>query len=224
MDRFDPKTTDPEQALSFYVGCRAAFLNNDRIQRVCSKDLFWSDQQSKCVCFQYAILQIWSLTLHVIRTHRFSTSRSTFVQACIANLFITIPSLRDSYQKVQLSIKCASLGLASLAFLQVNQIRKQKRGFFFVAFFRSTHSSNLFWSNSEALNPQTRINSRSWCFTFWDSWRVCRITALRCRHPMTRSVWIMECCSMRRRVPTTTHSSCWTGRGPVNRYKFSINF
>ncbi|KAI1709979.1 vacuolar protein sorting-associated protein 35 domain-containing protein [Ditylenchus destructor] len=100
MDRFD-LAADPEQALSFYVSFRASMLNNDSAQK-------------------YVILRIMSLALHVARSIKFSTSRSSFLQACIANLFITIPSLPNPAERLTLSIQSARVALASLAYLQVD--------------------------------------------------------------------------------------------------------
>lgn len=60
-----------------------------------------------------------SLAIHVICSVRFTTSRSSFIQACVANLFITIPSLSNSLEKLKLSIQSAQIALAALAFLQV---------------------------------------------------------------------------------------------------------
>uniref|UniRef100_A0A915DYM8 Uncharacterized protein n=1 Tax=Ditylenchus dipsaci TaxID=166011 RepID=A0A915DYM8_9BILA len=125
VDRFDLKA-DPEQALTFYVGCRAALLNNDQLQK-------------------FTILKIMALALYVVRSVKFSTSRSTFIQACIANLFITIPSLRDPIQRLNFSIQSAQLALASLAFLQVDS---------FVNFCLETSASCL---------PAVPSISNNWC-------------------------------------------------------------
>lgn len=63
-----------------------------------------------------------SLAIHVISSVRFTTSRSSFIQACIANLFITIPSLSNSLEKLRLSIQSAQIAFSALAFLQVSSL------------------------------------------------------------------------------------------------------
>lgn len=64
--------------------------------------------------------RILELGLYVVRSARFSTARSAFVQACLANAYITTPSLPDTCIRIQLFIRSAELALAGMAFLQVD--------------------------------------------------------------------------------------------------------
>lgn len=61
--------------------------------------------------------------LYVVRSSRFSSARSGFVQACLANAFITIPSLSDPGVRIRMFIQSAELALSSIAFLQVRYQR-----------------------------------------------------------------------------------------------------
>jgi hypothetical protein len=63
--------------------------------------------------------RILELGLYVVRSARFSTARSAFVQACVANAYITVPSLPDPSTRIKMFIKSGELALASMAFLQV---------------------------------------------------------------------------------------------------------
>ncbi|KAI6184203.1 hypothetical protein M3Y97_00571100 [Aphelenchoides bicaudatus] len=100
LDRFDLQEV-PEQNLSFFVAARAALLSLDECQR-------------------YITGRILELSLFVVRSARFSSARSAFVQACVANAYITIPSLPDPSTRIQLFIQSAELALAGMAFLQAS--------------------------------------------------------------------------------------------------------
>ncbi|KAH7689682.1 hypothetical protein AAVH_40318, partial [Aphelenchoides avenae] len=100
LDRFS-LDADPEQALTFLVSCRASLMNIDQIQK-------------------YIVLRIIALSLYVIRSAKYSSSRSAFLQACLANLYITIPSLSDPLQRLQLNVQSTQVAFAALAFLQVD--------------------------------------------------------------------------------------------------------
>lgn len=63
----------------------------------------------------------------MIKSAKFSSARAAFVQACLANLYITIPSLPDPCQRIQIFIRSAELALASMAFLQVNSFVEVSR-------------------------------------------------------------------------------------------------
>lgn len=64
------------------------------------------------------IARILELGLYVVRSARFSSARSAFVQACVANAYITVPSLPDPCLRIQMFIQSAELALAGMAFLQ----------------------------------------------------------------------------------------------------------
>ncbi|CAD5213001.1 unnamed protein product [Bursaphelenchus okinawaensis] len=102
LNRFDVKP-DPENALSFYVATRANLLNLDE-------------------CQKHVIDLILELALYVIKSARFSITRSAFVQACIANTFITIPSISDIQIRMDSAIKSAEIALAGQAYLQLDSL------------------------------------------------------------------------------------------------------
>uniref|UniRef100_A0A915MFI3 Uncharacterized protein n=1 Tax=Meloidogyne javanica TaxID=6303 RepID=A0A915MFI3_MELJA len=91
---------DPEQCLNFLVDCRANFPNWDLIQR-------------------WTIKQVQSLTLNITRKVKFSSSRAAFLQGCLANLFVSIPSLSDPLDRIELSIQSAHIALVALDFIHV---------------------------------------------------------------------------------------------------------
>lgn len=100
LDRF-ALNSSPQQALDFLVDCRVAFLSNDQLQ-------------------QYVIQRMIGLTLHIIRSAKFSTSRSSFLKACLANLFVTIPSLCDPVQRLKASLQSLQLAISSFTFFYVD--------------------------------------------------------------------------------------------------------
>lgn len=99
LNRFSLRA-DPEQALTFLVSTRALLLNIDQ-------------------CQQMLVSAVLELALYVVRAARFSATRSAFVQACLANAFITIPSLAEPAARMHLSLQAAQVALAGMAFLQV---------------------------------------------------------------------------------------------------------
>ncbi|CAD5217378.1 unnamed protein product [Bursaphelenchus xylophilus] len=100
LNRFEVKA-DPENALSFYVACRANLLNLDE-------------------CQKYVIDRILELAIFVIKSAKFSVTRSAFVHACIANTFITIPSLSSRRLRLDCALKSTKVALSGQAFLQVD--------------------------------------------------------------------------------------------------------
>lgn len=114
LDRFELKSV-PEQGLSFFVACRASLLNLNECQQVNLKCIGLKNN-----LFQYVIGRIFELGLYVVSSARFSTARSAFVQACVANAYITVPSLPDPSTRIRIFIRSGELALASMAFLQVD--------------------------------------------------------------------------------------------------------
>ncbi|KAI6194287.1 hypothetical protein M3Y96_01109000 [Aphelenchoides besseyi] len=91
----------PEQDLSFLVAARAALLDID-------------------VCQKYVIERILELALFVAKSARYSSTRAAFNQACIANAYISVPSLNDPVIRTQLYLRGAEIAMASMTFLQVD--------------------------------------------------------------------------------------------------------
>ncbi|KAI6171993.1 hypothetical protein M3Y98_00923500 [Aphelenchoides besseyi] len=89
----------PEQDLSFLVAARAALLDID-------------------VCQKYVIERILELALFVAKSARYSSTRAAFNQACIANAYISVPSLNDPVIRTQLYLRGAEIAMASMTFLQ----------------------------------------------------------------------------------------------------------
>lgn len=50
------------------------------------------------------------------RRSRFSTARAAFLHSCVANLFITIPSIRNPAERVKLNIQSGQISLAAETF------------------------------------------------------------------------------------------------------------
>ncbi|KAL7080733.1 hypothetical protein ACQ4LE_000774, partial [Meloidogyne hapla] len=92
---------DPEQCLNFLVDCRANFPNWDIIQR-------------------WTIRRVQSLTLLITRKVKFSSSRAAFIQGCLANQFVSIPSLSDPLDRIEISIQSAHIALIALDFIHVD--------------------------------------------------------------------------------------------------------
>ncbi|KAI6242869.1 hypothetical protein M3Y99_00195700 [Aphelenchoides fujianensis] len=69
---------------------------------------------------EYVIERILELALFVVKSARFSSARAAFIQACIANAYISTPSLSDPVLRIQLHLKAAEVALASMTFLQVD--------------------------------------------------------------------------------------------------------
>ncbi|KAL3115934.1 hypothetical protein niasHT_007234 [Heterodera trifolii] len=100
LDRVD-LSADPDQCLDFLVSCRANLANIDGLQK-------------------YVFCRVQAFTLHIVRSVRFSNSRAAFLQGCLANLFISTPSLADPLDQIHFGIRSTQIALAALAFFQVN--------------------------------------------------------------------------------------------------------
>jgi hypothetical protein len=85
---------DLEQQLNFYVECRAAFPNLDAIK----EKLIVNVSNLAMKAFQYV-------------KGKHTKKTSNFVKACMAYAYITIPSLRDIYRRVELLALCAQVAL-----------------------------------------------------------------------------------------------------------------
>uniref|UniRef100_A0A914ZAJ8 Uncharacterized protein n=1 Tax=Panagrolaimus superbus TaxID=310955 RepID=A0A914ZAJ8_9BILA len=101
LDKFQLDSIDPERSLEFLVSCRAATMNIDKIQK-------------------YIILRMLSLTLDITRRSKFSTAQTAFLQSCIANLFISIPSLLNPIHRIKLYIQSGHVAVAAQAFLFID--------------------------------------------------------------------------------------------------------
>ena len=98
---------DLEQQLNFYVECRAAFCNLDRIK----------DKLIVCVS---------SLAMRAFRIMKGKHSKktATFVKACLAYCHITIPSLSDVFRKLELLLMCAQTALVNQCLPQTDTFLK----------------------------------------------------------------------------------------------------
>uniref|UniRef100_A0A7E4VNU3 UPF0505 protein CG8202 n=1 Tax=Panagrellus redivivus TaxID=6233 RepID=A0A7E4VNU3_PANRE len=93
-------SNDPERNLEFLVSCRAATMNMDGVQK-------------------YIIHRIQVLILDIIRRSRFSTAQAVFIQSCVANLYIMIPSIESVTDRIQLYVQSGQVALAAQAFVFV---------------------------------------------------------------------------------------------------------
>ena len=100
LDKFN-LDSDPERSLEFLVSCRAATMNVDKIQK-------------------YVILRMLALTLDITRRSKFSSAQTAFLQSCVANLFISIPSLMNPLDRIKLYIQSGQIALAAQAFLFID--------------------------------------------------------------------------------------------------------
>lgn len=100
LDRINLHSS-PDQCLAFLVSCRAGLSNWDALQR-------------------YVIRRVQAFTLDITRSIRYTSSRAAFLQGCMANLFISIPSLSDPLDRIELAIQSAQIALAAMAFLHVD--------------------------------------------------------------------------------------------------------
>jgi len=98
---------DLEQQLNQYVECRAIFCNLDQVK----------DKLINCVC------NLAMKCYHVMhRTH--SKRTSSFVKACLAYCHITVPSIGDTYRKLQLLLYCAEVALLNQCLPQTDTCLK----------------------------------------------------------------------------------------------------
>lgn len=88
---------DLEQQLNIYTECRALLYNLDDIKKVL---VF-------CVC---------SLGFKLIRFTRGKHTKKTsaFAKSCLAYCYITIPSIQDIFQKVELLLLCSEVILLAI--------------------------------------------------------------------------------------------------------------
>ncbi|MFH4982621.1 hypothetical protein AB6A40_009330 [Gnathostoma spinigerum] len=104
LDRFDLEV-DPERSLDFWVDSRAALSNIDPV-------------------ITYIIKRVISLGYSVIRRKAKSVAAASFLRACVANAFITVASLSDPVDQVQLYIQTGMLGLLVSSLPQVDATAK----------------------------------------------------------------------------------------------------
>lgn len=106
MDKID-FGRDLEQQLNFYVECRAAFCNLDLIK----------DKLIMCVS------GLAMKTFKYVKG-KHSKKTSTFVKACLAYCHITIPSISDTYRKLELLLSCAQVALVNQCLPQTDTFLK----------------------------------------------------------------------------------------------------
>jgi hypothetical protein len=98
---------DLEQQLNFFVDCRAAFCNIDKI-----KDTL--------VC---SVSRLAMRAFQIVKG-KHSKKTSTFVKACLAYCHITIPSVSDPFRKLELLLLCAQVALTNTCLPQTDTFLK----------------------------------------------------------------------------------------------------
>lgn len=88
---------DLEQQLMIYTECRALFYNLDSIQ----------DLLIQCVC---------NLAMKVVKLTRGKRTKKTasFVKSCLAYCHITVPSISNTFRKLELLLSCTEVSLSTL--------------------------------------------------------------------------------------------------------------
>lgn len=98
---------DLEQQLNQYVECRAIFCNLDQVK----------DKLINCVCNL-------AMKCYYVMRRVHSKRTSSFVKACLAYCHITVPSIGDTYRKLQLLLYCAEVALQNQCLPQTDTCLK----------------------------------------------------------------------------------------------------
>lgn len=96
---------DVEKQLNFYVECRQCFANLDRVKEVLVQ----------CVC------QLCMRTLSLARG-KHNKKTSAFIRACIAFCYITIPSMEDTFTRLNLSLLAGEVALVNQSIPQADSL------------------------------------------------------------------------------------------------------
>jgi len=98
---------DVEKSLNFYVDCRQAFVNLDAVK-------------------QYLVLRVCALTMRTLEIVKGNHNKKTasFVRACIAYCFITIPSMEDLFARLNLYLLASQVSFMNQSLPQADAFLK----------------------------------------------------------------------------------------------------
>ncbi|EGC31165.1 hypothetical protein DICPUDRAFT_50342 [Dictyostelium purpureum] len=98
---------DVEKQLNFYVECRQTFINFDGVK-------------NRLV---YGVIEICEKTLALVKG-KHTPKTTSFIRACVAYCFITIPSIDDIFLKMNLYLVASSVALQNQALSQADALLK----------------------------------------------------------------------------------------------------
>ncbi|EAL70691.1 hypothetical protein DDB_G0273559 [Dictyostelium discoideum AX4] len=98
---------DVEKQLNFYVECRQTFINFDGVK-------------NRLV---YGVCEICEKTLNLVKG-KHTPKTTSFIRACVAYCFITIPSIDDIFLKMNLYLVSSSVALQNQALSQADALLK----------------------------------------------------------------------------------------------------